>query len=106
LVGRSVALWLLGVMRGKIRGRGEVIALGVACTDQTDTHIEIQREIDGERARWSGDIAQMWPECKRTTTAKLNDYRSADFDFTSGYRFEQSISKTGYRFTTLLVISF
>jgi len=39
-------------MRGKIRGRGEVIALGVACTDQTDTHIEIQREIDGERARW------------------------------------------------------
>jgi len=52
LVGRSVALWRLGAMRGKIRGRGEVIALGVACTDQTDTHIEIQREIDGERARW------------------------------------------------------
>jgi len=36
-----------------------------------------------ERER-AGDVAQMRPECKRTTTAKLNDYRSADF--TSGYR--------------------
>jgi len=42
-----------------------------------------------ERAR-AGDVAQMRLECKRTTTAKLNDYRSADF--TSGYRFERSIS--------------
>jgi len=31
-------------MRGEIRGRGEVTALAVACTDQTDAHIEIQRE--------------------------------------------------------------
>jgi len=38
----------------------------------------------------AGDVAQMRPECKRTTTAKLNDYRSADF--TSGYRFDPSIS--------------
>jgi len=52
LVGRSVALWLLGVMRGEIRGRGEVTALAVACTDQIDAQIEIQREIDGERVRW------------------------------------------------------
>jgi len=88
LVGRSIALWLLGVMRGEIRGRGEVTALAVACTDQTDAHIEIQREMERERA---GDVAQMRPECKRTTTtAKLNDYRSADF--TSGYRFDRSIS--------------
>ena len=52
MVGRSVALWRLGAMRGEIRGRGEVTALAVACTDQTDAQIEIQREIDGERARW------------------------------------------------------
>ena len=52
MVSRSVALWLLGVMRGEIRGRGEVTALAVACTDQTDAQIEIQREIDGERAQW------------------------------------------------------
>jgi len=37
-------------MRGEIRGRGEVTALDVACPDQTDAQIEIQREIDGERA--------------------------------------------------------
>jgi len=76
-------------MRREIRGRGEVTALAVACTDQIDAQIEIQREIDGERER-AGDVAQMQPECKRTTTAKLNDYRSADF--TSGYRFDRSIS--------------
>jgi len=51
LVGRSVTLWLLGVMRGEIRGRGAVTALAVACTDQTDAQIEIQREIDGESVR-------------------------------------------------------
>jgi len=39
-------------MRGEIRGRGEVTALALACTDQIDAHIEIQREIDGERQRW------------------------------------------------------
>jgi len=39
-------------MRGEIRGRGEVTALAVACTDQTDAQIEIQGEIDGESARW------------------------------------------------------
>jgi len=73
LVGRSVALWRLGAMRGEIRGRGEVTALAVACTDQIDAQIEIQREIDGERER-AGDVAQMRPECKRTTTtAKLNN---------------------------------
>jgi len=38
----------------------------------------------------AGDVAQMRPECKRMMTAKLKDYRSADF--TSGYRFERSIS--------------
>ena len=44
MVGRSVALWLLGYcMRGEIRGRGEVTALAVACTDQIDAQIEIQR---------------------------------------------------------------
>ena len=32
------------------KGRGEVTALAVACTDQTDAQIEIQREIDGESA--------------------------------------------------------
>ena len=42
-----------------------------------------------ERER-AGDVVQMRPECKRTTTAKLNDYRWADF--TSGYRFDRSIS--------------
>jgi len=36
-------------MRGEIRG-GEVTALAVACTDQTDARIEIQRDIDEERA--------------------------------------------------------
>ena len=51
MVGRSVALGLLGVMREEIRG-GEVTALDVACTDQIDAQIEIQREIDGESARW------------------------------------------------------
>ena len=49
LVGPSVALWRLGTMRGQIRG--EVTTLAVACTDQTDAQIEIQREIDGERQR-------------------------------------------------------
>jgi len=49
LVGPSFALWRLGVMRGGIRGRGEVTALAVACTDQIDAQIEIQRGIDGER---------------------------------------------------------
>jgi len=51
-VGPLVALWRLGAMRGEIRGRGEVTTLAVACTDQIDAQIEIQREIDGERARW------------------------------------------------------
>ena len=61
LVGRSVALWRLGAMRGEIRGRGEVTALAVACTDQIDAQIEIQREIDGERQRWRrcADVAGM-----------------------------------------------
>ena len=40
------------LLRGEIRGRGEVTALAVACTDQTDAQIEIQGEIDGESARW------------------------------------------------------
>ena len=52
MVGPSFALWRLGVMRGEIRGRGEVTALAVACTDQIDAQIEIQREIDGERECW------------------------------------------------------
>jgi len=76
LVGRSVgrAVATGRDERGdKGEGRGEVTALAVACTDQTDAQIEIQREIDGERER-AGDVAQMRPECKRTTTtAKLNN---------------------------------
>jgi len=61
LVGPSVALWRLGAMRGEIRGRGEVTALTIACTDQTDGHIAIQREIDGEREHWRhcADAARM-----------------------------------------------
>jgi len=48
-------------MRGEIRGRGEVTALTIACTDQTDAHIAIQREIDGEREHWRhcADAARM-----------------------------------------------
>jgi len=77
-------------MRWEIRGRGEVTAIAVACTDQirrTDRDTETERQMERER---TGDVAQMRPECKRMMTAKLNDYRSADF--TSGYRFERSIS--------------
>jgi len=38
--------------RGDKGGRGEVTTLAVACTDQIDAQIEIQRETDGERQRW------------------------------------------------------
>jgi len=38
-------------MRWELRGRGQVTAFAVACTDQTDAQIEIQREIDEERVR-------------------------------------------------------
>jgi len=54
---------------------------------RTDKDTEREREMERESA---GYVAQVQPECKRTTTAKLNDYRSANF--TSGYRFERSIS--------------
>ena len=47
--------------RGDNWGRGEVTTLAVACTDQTDAQIEIQRGIDGERACWRhcADAARM-----------------------------------------------